>query len=59
MSKEKLKSLSKYQDGVKNKLTSPTPSKHQKHPEQYRQFLQRELDAVNRSIEELKAVPTK
>ena len=59
MSKEKIKSLSKYQDGIKNKLTSPTPSKHQKHPEQYRQFLQRELDAVNRSIEDLKDTTTK
>lgn len=54
MTKEKLLSLVKYAEGIKNKLSSPLPEKHKGYPTQYKQFLNRELASVNSKIESMK-----
>ena len=61
MSKEKLNSLNKYSQDLKNKLTSITPEKHKDHPDTYKNFLERELSQTSKKIEELMAntAPTK
>ena len=58
MSKEKLNSLAKHSQDIKNKLTSPTPEKHKGHPDTYKLFLERELEAVSKTIENIKATAT-
>lgn len=62
MSKEKLQKLNKYAEGLKSKLSDRTlPEKHKNRPEQYKQFLERELSTVNSKIEAMKisGVPDK
>lgn len=54
MSKEKLKSLSKYSEELKNKKSASTPEKHKGHPESYLRYLDRELEQVNKKIASLK-----
>lgn len=54
MTKEKLISLNKYAQDLKNKLTSPTPVKHKNRPESYKKFLTRELEMVNSKIDAAK-----
>ncbi len=50
MNKEKLASLTKYMGELVYKLESPVGSKHVNHPATYRQFLERELQAVKAKI---------
>ena len=59
MSKEKIASLTKYADGIRNRIASPTPEKHKENPQTYKQFLDRELDMVNKNIETLKEIAKK
>jgi len=54
MSKEKLQSLTKYADNVKNKLSSSVPEKHKNRSAEYRQYLERELAASTKKIEALR-----
>lgn len=54
MTKEKITSLTKYADGLRNSLSSPTPSKHESHPAAYTQFLERELKAVTAQLDNAK-----
>jgi hypothetical protein len=56
MSKEKLNKLTRYADGLKERLASPVPEKHAVHPVPYKQFLGRELKATTAKIETLKLV---
>jgi hypothetical protein len=59
MSKEKVMRLQKYATDLKNKLEAPTPEKHKASPKNYKQFLERELQAVTRKIADLALVATK
>ena len=54
MTKEKLISLNKYAQELKNKLTSAVPAKHKNRPQSYKNFLTHELKMVNSKIEEAK-----
>lgn len=54
MTKEKISSLTKYADGLRNNLSAPTPSKHKNHPATYTQFLERELKAVTTQLDNAK-----
>lgn len=54
MEKDTLAKLVKYADGLKSRLSDPLPAKHQHRPATYKQFLQREIDTVNKKIEALK-----
>lgn len=55
MSKEKLISLSRYSETLKNRLADPViPEKHKNRANEYRQFLQFELKAVTTKIDYLK-----
>lgn len=52
ISKEKLISLSKYRDSLKDKLKDPTvPEKHKNRHAQYRQYLTNELAAAEATLE--------
>lgn len=61
MSKEKLIKLTKYSDSIKSKLAEKVlPEKQKNRPEQYRQFLERELAMVTSKMDVLKmSVDTK
>lgn len=61
MTKEKKESLTKYAQELKNKLTSPVPTKHVNNPHTYKQFLTRELEIVTVALnkEKLEAVAGK
>ena len=50
MNKEKLISLTKYADDLKNRLSNPVPKKHESHPASYKLFLTRELETVSAKI---------
>lgn len=52
MTKEKFKSLSQYAMSLRQRLDSPTPEKHLGRPQEYKEFLNRELKAVERTLEE-------
>lgn len=54
MSKEKLNSLSKYEQELKNKLASAVPPKHRTRAAPYVEFLERELKKTSKKIEELR-----
>jgi hypothetical protein len=54
MTKEKLVSLNRYLDDLTNKLNSLVPAKHAKHPDTYKQFLSREIEAVKAKLERAK-----
>lgn len=54
MTKEKMNSLIKYAQDLKNRLQSPVPPKHEGHPESYKAFLTNELVSVERSLEKAK-----
>jgi hypothetical protein len=55
MANETLQRFTKYADGIKNKLAEKTlPEKQKNRPVQYRQFLERELQAVTAKIDALK-----
>ncbi len=54
MSKEKIVSLNKYLGGLKERLISPTPVKHLGNPDTYRQFLEREIRAVQLKLDAAK-----
>lgn len=54
MSKEKLISITKYANEIKNKLSDVVPSKHKNHANQYKAFLEKELKAANAKVENLK-----
>lgn len=46
MNKEKIGSLTKYVNGLKDKLANPVPHKKRGTLESYKQFLKNEIDAV-------------
>ena len=54
MSKEKLISLTKYANDLKNKLSDAVPEKHRAHAKEYKHFLEKELKAANAKVEILK-----
>lgn len=54
MTKEKLASLNKYAQDLKNKLSSPVPAKHKNRPQSYKNFLTHELSLVNSKLEAAK-----
>jgi hypothetical protein len=54
LSKEKLVSLHKYLAGMKERLISPIPKKHEAHPEAYRAFLNKEVLAVQAKLDAAK-----
>lgn len=54
MKHDKLEKLNKYATKLKDQLEAPLPKKHLNHPEEYKQFLKRELGTVNSQIEKLK-----
>lgn len=52
MSTEKLARYTKYANELKSKLSDKeVPSKHKNRPQQYREFLERELKTVNTKLE--------
>ncbi len=54
MNKDKKESLVKYQTQLANKLTDKVPSKHEGHPETYKEYLKRELQSVTDQLEAAK-----
>lgn len=56
MSKEKLAKLIRYSEDLKNRLSSPVPEKHVRHPETYKRFLEREIATTSAKIDDLKLV---
>jgi hypothetical protein len=52
MTKEKLASLTKYVQQIKQKLDSGTPPKHEGRPAEYKAFLERELRLTQNKINE-------
>lgn len=54
MTKEKLVSLKRYLDHLTNRLSSPTPEKHQSHPQTYKAFLENEIRLVSSQLEKAK-----
>lgn len=54
MTKEKIANLTRYVESLKNRLSSPTPSKHAAHPASYRQFLEREIQVATKQLEDSK-----
>jgi hypothetical protein len=59
MANDKLKSLTKYQTKIQERLSSATPDKHKHRETSYREFLQRELDTTSKKIAELKLIGAK
>lgn len=59
MTKEKVVSLNKYVQDIKNRLTSPVPPKHSGHPDTYKRFLENELKSVISRLEAAKLEGTK
>lgn len=53
MNKEKVKSLTKYLEDLKNRLNSDIPEKHKNRPEQFKAFLQREIKLTQITITKL------
>lgn len=54
MRSEKLIRLEGYVQDLKNKLSSPVPSKHEGHSDTYKQYLHREIEQTEKRIESLK-----
>jgi hypothetical protein len=54
MNNEKLITLSKYLEDLKNRLSGAVPPKHANHPETYKNFLRNEISAANKKLEEIK-----
>lgn len=54
MTRQKLVNLNKYLIDLKNRLEAPTPSKHEGHPESYKQYLKREIQTVESTLEQAK-----
>lgn len=55
MTKEKLESLNKYLNGLKDRLnTIQIPKKHKDRPESYHTFLKHEIETVSASLEAAK-----
>lgn len=54
--KEKLLSLEVYLTNLKNRLDSPTPEKHLHRPNEYREFLTREIKKTSMKVEDLRLV---
>lgn len=54
MRKEKAVSLEKYLSSAVAKLASAVPKKHEGHPETYKNFLKKEIFAVQKQLEEHK-----
>ena len=61
MSKEKLMSLTKYSNDLKNRLSGTVPEKHKNRVRQYHEYINHELKIVNTKIDFLKmnTVPDK
>jgi hypothetical protein len=51
---DKMDSLIKYAESIKNKMADQVPSKQKLRQASYRQFLERELDAVNKKLSQMK-----
>lgn len=54
ISKEKIMALTKYLANLTNRLSDPTPAKHKGHPASYKQFLEREIQAVKTKLDNAK-----
>ena len=50
---DKIKRLTKYLDGIKLKLSSPTPDKHKHRPSQYKEYLEKEKRMTEKAISSL------
>jgi hypothetical protein len=50
LSKEKLVTLNKHKQNVLNKLSSPIPPKHKNRPNEYLNFLKKELELVEATL---------
>lgn len=51
---DKITSLTKYVDSLKNRLNAPIPERHKTAPEQYKAWLNLEIKRTSDSIENLK-----
>lgn len=51
LSKEKLVSLLKYKQELLNRISGPVPEKHKDHVNEFKNFLQNELNLVNSTLE--------
>jgi hypothetical protein len=58
MNKDKKISLIRYITDLKERLAAPTPFKHKNHTESYRQFLTREIKAVEDRLYQAKLQET-
>ena len=54
--KDKIAKLAKYADGLRDKLSSPTPPKHAAREATYREFLRRDLAATQAKLSVLKGL---
>lgn len=54
MSKEKIESLTRYVNDMKNRLTGAVPEKRKGHEESYYKFLNLEITKANRTLDKLK-----
>lgn len=59
MNNDKIKRLTKYADGIKERMGTIIPKKHKDHKTQYEQFLRNELSSTLSKIESLKLAGTK
>jgi hypothetical protein len=56
MKLEKEKSLKKYLESLKDRLSAKVPEKHESHPKSYKQFLEREIEIVESTLKKAKEV---
>ena len=55
MAQDKLMTLSRYLDDLKNKISETNvPDKHKHSPHTYREFLQREINRTTKKVDDLK-----
>ncbi len=54
LTKDKLVSLTKYLEHLKDRLKAPTPPKHANHPDTFRNFLNNEISIVTKQLDAAK-----
>jgi hypothetical protein len=54
MSLDKMKQLAKYIDKLKERSASDTPEKHANREKSYRDFLKKEIELAEKTLQELK-----
>ena len=59
MTKEKVANLTNYLNDLTNKLNNTVPDKHSKHPNEYKQFLQHEINMVKKTLDDAKLAEQK